>query len=69
MTIKAQILTGLQCGQATLPKLAPKAHPVSRYIEARKLEAAGLIARVGTIRTRAMRGGLRRIVWRLSQSP
>ena len=65
MTLANTILTGLAAGQATLPALAPRAHPVSRYIAARRLESEGRIARVGSIRTKAMRGGLPRIMWRL----
>lgn len=66
MTIKTQIIDGLASGPSTLPKLAPQAHPVSRYVAARRLESAGLIARVGTVRTKGQHGGLRRVVWRLA---
>lgn len=65
MTIKSQILSGLANGQATLPRLVPKAHPVSRYVEATRLEKAGLISRVGTVRLKNQHGGKPRIVWRL----
>jgi len=66
MTIAQTILAELAQGPATLPEILPKAHKVGRYIEARKLESRGLITRVGTIRTKTMRGGLRRIVWKLT---
>lgn len=65
MTIRQAILSGLSNGQATLPRLVPKAYPVSRFVEARRMEKAGLIARVGTTRPKNMHGGKPRIVWRL----
>lgn len=66
MTIRQAILSGLSNGQATLPRLVPKAHPVSRYVEARRMEQAGLIARVGTVRVKNQHGGKPRIVWTLT---
>lgn len=64
--IRLAILAGLENGPATLPKLVPKADPINRYVTAKKLEQSGLIARVGTVRTRSMRGGLRRVMWKLT---
>lgn len=69
MTVAESILAGLAQGHATLPRLLPKTPPVARYVAAWKLERKGLIARVGTVRTRRMRGGLPRVVWKLKESP
>lgn len=64
VTIAERILQALSRGPATLPAILPDTKPTSRYIAAGRMEAAGVIERVGLLPGNGYRGGMARVLWR-----